>query len=514
MADLQFQQSQRQVQRQSQILSQKQIQVLNLIAMNSLELRDEIYKAVDENPALEIVDDPFLQGINKVKNSRADRRIDLVHTGKTSARGVEASDNFQKLLESSPDERETLKEHLLGQLRVSRLKPEEKELCEKLIENLDQNGFHFLAPESLLEKSNPLHTDSFLKNCISIVQKFDPVGTCVKNLEEGLLVQAEQKSDCPPLAEFILKGHLELISPPDPEKALKKLLAFVKEQEKMAFLREDEILKKELLTPENVKEAISFIKTLNPFPASAFDTKQTIFIQSDFVVTTENGFLEKDDFEAGLVKGSTSDLENAAPFYFRVRLLKDAMPKVTIAPSFAAVDEKNTDSTRTGDASSQNADFMSYKRNATDFLESIEFRDKAVLKTFSTLVSLQKDFFAFGPEKLKPLTRKHLSEITGVHESTISRFASSKYVRTAWGTFPLSYFFSSWGSTTTSTAENTSSTVIKLEIKKILEEHKNDNKKLSDQKIADILEERGIKIARRTVAKYRDSLNISSSYDR
>ena len=561
MADFNFLQTQKQVQTQSQILSQRQIQLLNLIGMNSLELRDEIYSAADRNPALEITKDAFLEGTKGVKRSHTDRRISTVRTGKTGARGKEEADAFQKILESAPDETETLQEHLKAQLNMmndARLSKEQQSFCLKLIENLDENGHHFLAPESLLEKGNPLHTPEFLKKALTVVQNLDPAGCGTKDFQESLLVQAkgkigEHRDEASSLVLFILNGHLDLISPPEAEKAVKKMAKFAKEQEKLSFLKPEEILDKSLISEENAEHAISFIKALNPFPASSFGKKQTQFVQSDAIVSIEEGELEHEDFERGLITGvdikgnkKASDEKREmpaeeehemqadkepvsfqAPSHFRVRLLKDSVPSVALSDSFSKTEE----------------DFNGLKKQAVSFLELLEIRDRALLKTFSTLVSLQKEFFVYGPEKLRPLTRKQLAEITGVHESTISRFADSKYIRTDFGTFPVKYFFSSGVKSvakekklpkeentasagaisparqdstteTVSSAETVSSSVVKIEIKKILEENKNQQKKLSDQKIADILNERGIKIARRTVAKYRDQLNIESSYGR
>ena len=575
MQGINFSQSQKQLQTQSQILSQRQIQILKMIGMNSFELRDEIYSAADLNPALEITEDSFLQGSKGVKRSSTDRRISTVHTGKASSGGSQEADTFQKILESAPDERESLQEHLLTQLNMSHLSDDERAFCRRLIENLDENGHHFLAPESLLDKDNSLHTASFLEKCISFVQKLDPAGCCTSNVQESLLVQALLKNDPPasPLALFILKGHLELISPPDPERAISKMLKFVKEQKKTAFLTEDQILNPLLIKRENVEEAISFIKSLNPFPAGAFDKKETIFIQTDAVVSIEEGELKENDFENGLVmwKGASSgedlasdsaiaygaafsgpgEMPASGPFHFRIRLLNDTLPKIELSPSFA----------------SEKEDFKGLKKSASSFLELLEIRNRAVLKLFSALVYLQEDFFVYGSEKLSPLTQKELADFAGVSESTVSRFADSKYLRSGKGSYSVKYFFSSAvyksrksskdsvdGALQASTAvsgesvsagekvsagegvrsgknasagesvvsgekriskeDSISSSVVKLEIKKILEENQNEKKKLSDQKIADILNQRGIKIARRTVAKYRDQLNIESSYQR
>lgn len=532
MQDFSLQQTQNASQIQVQKMSQKQIQAIKLISMNNTELRDEIYKFAEENPAFEITDDSFSEGIKKVSPSQKNQRLSSVHLGRATASGNEMSDNFQKMLESSPDSRETLKEHLLSQARMSHLSTEEETLCEKLINNLDENGWHFLEPRTLLDKNDKTQTEEFLNHCISIVQHFDPIGTCCKNIEESLEVQAKILQNKNPLASFILHGHLDLISPPETEKAIRKMQAFSKSQSKMAFLKPEEILDKNLITEKNVESAIAFIKTLNPRPAQGFDSgSQVQFVAPDCLVEKVPGKIEKDDFEKGLIKGfddeksendekkkeieqQESEQQERSDFYFRVVNEKNFIPNYRIAPSF-----------------NEDNDFDGLKKSAQGFIDSLDFRNRSVLKTFCILVSLQKEFFAFGPEKLKPLTQKTLANLAGVHESSISRFADSKYLRCEWGTFPVKYFFTSGikkspskinkteseksvDGKTVSESEKTevSSETVKLEIKKILEEHKDEKKKLSDQKLADLLNEKGFKIARRTVAKYRSQLNIESSY--
>ena len=155
-------------------------------------------------------------------------------------------------------------------------------------------------------------------------------------------------------------------------------------------------------------------------------------------------------------------------------------------------------------------------RSANDFMESLAFRKKTLLLACQQIVRLQKDFFEKGPRYLKPLRQKDIAAIINVHEATISRMANEKYLRCSQGLFKLSFFFTNAvGQNLPETEEIPASKQgVMAELEKILEEHKDDKKALSDQKIADILLERGIKIARRTVAKYRSQLNIDSSYSR
>ena len=159
---------------------------------------------------------------------------------------------------------------------------------------------------------------------------------------------------------------------------------------------------------------------------------------------------------------------------------------------------------------------MESVRSANDFMESLAFRKKTLLLACQQIVRLQKDFFEKGPRYLKPLRQKDVAAIINVHEATISRMANEKYLRCSQGLFKLSFFFTNAvGQNLPETEEVPASKQgVMAELEKILEEQKDDKKALSDQKIADILLERGIKIARRTVAKYRSQLNIDSSYSR
>ena len=197
-----FAQRQTQSQKQIQKLSQIQIQALKFLAMNSRELREEIFKAVAENPALEIVN-------NSEKSSA---QLQKEYSRQTSAAGSEAADANQRVLEAQADRGETLQQHLMAQLDLMKISRDEYELSQKLIYNLDENGCYgsMLAPETLLDKSRPAQNKKMLERCLDLVQRMDPVGTCCRTLEESLFVQARIAGDAPPLALFILDGHLDL----------------------------------------------------------------------------------------------------------------------------------------------------------------------------------------------------------------------------------------------------------------------------------------------------------------
>lgn len=476
---------QKNVQVQTMKLSQQQIMAMNFIAMGSLELREEILKKAEENPALEVKDDSFFEK----KNSGL---VPTVHTGKASRAGEEASEKYQNMLESAPDETETLQEHLIHQLNMTNLPKNEQRLCRKLIENLDENGFHILAPVTLLEPEKG-DNENLLKKCVSIVQHFDPEGICCQNVGESLEIQAKLKKNPPKIALYILHGRLELLKPPSAEKVLSKIEKIIEENEKLSFWTKnpDEIqIEKSDLTLENVAAAVKFIQQLQPFPAQEFKPAAEHFVQPDVYVA----------------KSENSD-------ELKVVLSNQAIPTVKIAEDF-----KNEE--KSGNLSEQNKKTIKMElKDAQNFLDTLNFREQALFKAFKKLAKIQKDFFLKGPGNLAPLTQREFAKMINVHESTVSRMAESKFLRCEWGTFPVRYFFtnalpSAKKEAQNQPAENISTDNVKIEIENILKSQKPGEKKLSDQKIADILEKKGIKIARRTVSKYRAQLNIASSYER
>lgn len=476
---------QKNVQVQTMKLSQQQIMAMNFIAMGSLELREEILKKAEENPALEVKDDSFFEK----KNSGL---VPTVHSGKASRAGEEASEKYQNMLESAPDETETLQEHLIHQLNMTNLPQNEQRLCRKLIENLDENGFHILAPVTLLEPEKG-DNENLLKKCVSIVQHFDPEGICCQNVGESLEIQAKLKKNPPKIALYILHGRLELLKPPSAEKVLSKIEKIIEENEKLSFWTKnpDEIqIEKSDLTLENVAAAVKFIQQLQPFPAQEFKPAAEHFVQPDVYVA----------------KSENSD-------ELKVVLSNQAIPTVKIAEDF-----KNEE--KSGNLSEQNKKTIKMElKDAQNFLDTLNFREQALFKAFKKLAEIQKDFFLKGPGNLAPLTQREFAKMINVHESTVSRMAESKFLRCEWGTFPVRYFFSNAlpsakKEAQNQPAENISTDNVKIEIENILKSQKPGEKKLSDQKIADILEKKGIKIARRTVSKYRAQLNIASSYER
>lgn len=517
-------------------MSQTQIMSLKLLNMSNSELRSAIYEKAAKNPALVVTADSFQDGEKNAKTSvqNENRFSDNTHYGKATAAGIQASDNFQAALENREDFREPLPDHLLHQLNSMNLPENESELCEKLIYNLDKNGFNVLAPESLVDKNAPEDEKSpeFLEKCEWIVQNLDPVGTCTNNFKESLLVQAKIKGNASKCTIFLL-NHFDFLNPPQTAKIKKKIENYFKESEKLAFNQNQEKFDFE---DEDIQESLDFIRTLDPFPARNFGTDQTNYVIPDVVIEeTENS----DD---------NSDSETNDKIALKVSIAREIRPRIAVAKDYENLIEKTkiADGDTSEKAERQKAELKFAKSSVNDakvFIESIEYRESTILKSCEIITKVQRNFFLRGPKYLVPLRQKDVAEALKVHETTISRMANSKYISCKWGIFPISYFFTNavGNKQASSHSEQSeepqkkdasallqydkgianqpgnialSKEAVKAEIAELLEAHRNDKKAPSDQKISDLLAEKGIKIARRTVAKYRAELNISSSYER
>ena len=292
------------VQRQIQKLSQVQITTLNYLAMGNEALRNEIYKAVSENPALEIV-------------SESSRRGNFTggENYSTSFRNSETSDQYQQIIENQQDYGETLQAHLLHQLNAMKISEAEQDLCTKLIYNLDKNGFYgsMLSPETFLPRKNPAAEKELLERCLKMVQSLDPVGTCCRAPEESLLIQARLSENPDPLALFILDGHLDFMNPPDAQKISRKLIDYKKNLQKKAFA-DTSVIDSLSLDEEAAATALKFILSLNPHPAQGYNSEAGVDTGRPdvvLIVTKENGPAD-DDYSRGLVSLNSD-------YYFQIK---------------------------------------------------------------------------------------------------------------------------------------------------------------------------------------------------
>lgn len=509
---LRLSQSQKTSQKQIQKLSQIQIQSLKYLAMNSADLVNEIYNEIEKNPVLEISEEDFSKGIESLNESEkkylrdSSNYNDYNQDETISFNSQEKSDAFQSFIENKADVKEFLAEHLLKQFELLDLPENQMILGKKLIYNLNQKGYHILAPVSFLNYD--VDKDEDLQKVMNIIQNLEPCGCCCQNVSESLLIQAKAFGNASELTIFLLSDHLDFLVSLQSSKILKRIHEFLKEESEKSFSKENFAFL-ESITEEDIEESISFIKKLNPYPASEYTPDDNSFVIPEVSVKKvqlkKNDLVLKSDLEAdGIIFDENKD------FTFVVRSLNGILPEVTISKEYTElVKEKIMNN-------SQQEKIEKMIQEGKNFIESLRYRENSVFKAASAIVKIQFEFFEKGPGHLVPLRQKDLAEILEVHETTISRIAASKYLECEWGIFPFKYFFVNAVSeqNLSDDGEVVSKDKILFQIKKILEAQPKDGKKLSDQKLADMLLEKGVKVARRTVAKYRSQIGVGSSYER
>ena len=452
------------VQEQRLKLSPQMLQGIQILAMPLQDLRLRIEEEIELNPALEVIEEKqplSLEEITPVSKDYEDEAFDNssdpgFRTKEYGVYGDEASDAKRQFIEGALSHPESLQDHLLWQLRLQPLPEQLFQLGELLIRNLDSNGFHREDPLTLVPED--LH--SILDQLMATIQGFDPQGTCVKDYRESLIVQAKMKEGpVPPEVFSVLEHHLPLL-----EKGKTKEISRL------------------LKIPEaKVQEALVFIQTLTPFPGREYSTSEPQYVVPDLLVIRREG-------------------------EFVLVLNDEEIPVLGVNGFF---DEVLTSHPEQKDVKQ----FVASKiRDARWFIQTIQLRNNTLLKVAKAVVEFQRDFFLKGPKYIAPLTLKDIASEIGVHETTVSRLTNGKYIQTEHGLFELKYFFSSAVPGTGSRSTQFSKEGVKAVIREILEAE--EGKTLSDSKISELLQKRGIKIARRTVAKYRGELDIQSSYDR
>jgi RNA polymerase sigma-54 factor len=446
---------------QRQKLNPRMLQSIKILAMPIAELTEEIQAELEANPALEVLDDGSEVSLESYADDKTDSGTDTwedenADFSYTSSQGDE--DSKQKFLEGAISLPETLQDHLLNQFRLLSLPAGKRDLGERLIQNLDDNGFNLTDPRELCPACSPEE----LREVIEIVQRLDPSGTCTDGYRESLIVQAAISPNAPTGTVETLRDYLDCL-----------------EKGKHAEIR------KALTLKESQLEAIiSFIKTLSPFPGRLFSTEKTRYVVPDLRIRVE---------------------ENE----FVIELNDEIIPVLGINPFFAEFSKAKH-------SGKEAASFVKGNiEKAKFFIGSIQQRNTTLIKVAKAIVKFQTKFFLEGPRAMRPLILRDVAEEIGVHETTVSRIANGKYVQTEWGIFELKRFFTNAVPATVSGTVQNSKESVKATLREILEtERSDDSPALSDRELVDILARRGIKIARRTVAKYRGELDMDSSFSR
>lgn len=440
------------------------IQSIRLMALPLQELKEQIQEEIEANPALEVVSDPSTLSLDSLPESEdrsgaeaSDPFENSSDPGYASRSGAD-DDSKRMFIEGAIARPETLQEHLLWQLRLQRLDDEQRAIGEALIQNLNDDGFHKEDPALLCAS----YSSNLVHEVTSLVRSFEPAGTCTSDYRESLLVQALLDPMAPPAAAAILKEHIELL-----------------EKGKHA-----EIQKRLRLTDADMQAALSFIKGLAPFPGRAYSVEETRYVVPDIMVKLKDGD-------------------------FVIVLNDEEIPVLGIDPFFDRLAER-ADSGKPRDRVT-NAYVRDNIKRAKFFIRSIHQRNQTLLKVTRAVVEYQRGFFAEGPKRLSPLTLRDVAEEVGVHETTVSRIANRKYLQTDWGIFELRYFFTNSISGAGSRGSKYSKEGVKQVIKEIIQ---SERAALSDRDIMEVLARKGIKLARRTVAKYRGELDLDSSFGR
>lgn len=361
---------------------------------------------------------------------------------------------------------DTLQDHLLWQLNLTHMSEKDRTLAFSIIDAIDPNGMLTVDIESIhsgFSEADEIDLDEVVA-VLHRIQQFDPIGVGYRDLAECLLIQLNHFED-PALAQQIRNAKL----------ILTEHIGLLGNRDYAQLMRRTKLKEAEL------RETITLIESLNPRPGSNISPSSTTYIVPDVFVTKQA--------ESGK---------------WKVELNPETAPKIRINDSYASL-VKRADSSETNNYLRDNL------QEARWFIKSLQSRNETLMKVSTRIVEHQKGFLEYGEEAMKPLVLHEIAEAVSMHESTISRVTTQKYMHTPRGIFELKYFFSSHVST--KGGGECSSTAIRAIIKKLIAAE-NARKPLSDSKITNILEDKGINVARRTIAKYRESLAIPPSNER
>ena len=446
-------------------------QAIRLLQLSTMELHTEVQEALDSNLMLELDEDDAVGASLETEIAPADipRELpvdsvwediyDSVPLGGAASTGeLDGTD-----LVAHRAQTESLKDRLLWQVALMRLCDTDRVIAAALIDAVGDDGYLTLTVEDIRHSLDPRREEVTLERIEAVlrqVQTLDPPGVAARSLEECLTLQLGQlpaDTEWRDAALALVTGHLPLLA----SKSYGRLMTALG-----------------LGRPE-LQCVIDLIRSLSPRPGAAIESSAPEYVIPDVLVRKENGA-------------------------WRVELNRDAFPKVRINSRYANL-------IRRADNSADNHTLKSHLQEARWFIKSLVNRGETLLKTATCIVERQKAFLEHGEEAMKPMVLADVAHAIGMHESTISRVTTRKYMLTPRGVFELKYFFSSH--VHTNRGAEASSTAIRAVLRKLIASE-NTARPLSDQKLKEILSGQGIRIARRTVAKYREGMAIPSSTER
>lgn len=473
-----------------QRLSPMQIQVIKMLEYPTLELEERIREEIVDNPALEIAAEDDDKENKQQDNDSDSDEVDTIGSEDAEWAWNDDNDDVDSIPEyrlhinnHSADDKEyhkeqsvgqDLNEYLLEQLSTLKLNEDERNLCEYVIGNIDTNGYLRRSVEQLVDDMamtlGQFVEDDKMAKAIKTVQSLDPAGVAAADLQECLQIQLESalkdnaKSEPLNTAYRIVNKYFDALS--------KKQYA--------------NLMKRLNVSRQTMDEALNIIRHLNPNPGANYGSGSESVSQTimpDFVVENINNRLT-------------------------VSLNNNNVPELRISPEFSQM-LKDISSGR-GNANSGTKEAIAFAKQKIDsakwFIDSLNQRNNTLLQTMKAIVDFQREYFLTGDDKnLHPMRLKDIADRLGFDISTISRVSNSKYVETEWGIIPLKHFFSE--SMVTHDGEEISNKEIKSIIKDTVE-NEDKNNPIADDALTELLNEKGYKIARRTVAKYREQLNI------
>jgi len=473
-------------------------QAIRLLQLSSLELQTEIQEILDSNVMLESTEDsessnPQDSEKDLPSNDKQDSSLDLQNNTVSDELPTDIpddlpSDNWEDTFDNLPvstssqntdysnqtyeignDRTESLQESLNWQLNLTSFSDLDRVIATHIIDAINDDGYLSVTTQDILtniinDRDNDRDADEVeldeIEAVLHRIQTFDPPGIAARNLQDNLSIQLSLLNSDEPdfiLATNLIAEHFDLLANRDYQLIMRRMK----------------------LTEEQLSNVLDVITSLNPRPGSQITDQKPEYVIPDVSVKKINGT-------------------------WKVRLNKDNTPSLRINSHYASL-------IKSVKSSADSSTLKDHLQEAKWFIKSLSSRNDTLLKVANSIVKHQRAFLDYGDEAMKALVLHDIAEEVEMHESTISRVTTKKYMHTPRGIFELKYFFSSHVSTTN--GGECSATAIRALIKKLVSSE-NRKKPLSDNKLAEILSEQGIKIARRTIAKYREALAIPPSNER
>ncbi len=437
-------------------------QAIRLLQLPVLDLNAQIQEALEENIMLEMEDLPDVPQTDAETTAEVETiKADELWQTRATARVQDGGWNGEgrPITEFADESGQSLRDHLLWQLEMEQFTPREVLIGEAIIDSINDDGYLEAGTAeilSIVDETPPIEEDE-VERALAKVQRFDPIGVGARSLAECIVLQLSQldwKTPGLQLAIDIASDHLDLVATRDYGELRRGLR----------------------VTEDDLHDALALIRGCNPRPGLAVSPAAAEYVIPDV-------FVRKVDDK------------------WQVEISPTGVPRLSVNQQYA----------RLLRGSGEHAVLKSQLQEARWLIRSLEIRNETLLKVATSIVSRQTEFLEHGDEAMKPMVLKDVAEEIGMHESTISRVTTNKYMHTPRGVFEFKYFFSSHLST--DSGEDQSSTSVRAKIRKLINAE-NPAKPLSDSKITNLLKEEGISVARRTVAKYREAMNIPSSSER